>query len=626
MFPNATFSNSPGYAPPAPGVHSLPPTVGQPPRQVPSFGGSQPSPTVAPPASGAPPPAARAPSTDSGMGASNNSTPTNLSGEQASPAQPGVWDIFEKEIAEFAEQCDGDDKDKDDSKAGIKILKPMELNEKAKELQGQTITVKDGARTVSMPKRSESSDVMRQNQVTSTVTSSVVTTGPRTVIVQQPNGTPTKPGQIMVQVSGAQGGTTSKISVQAPLVGPGGVTPTKLVVQSPVSGLQMQGVPGGPRMVMTGPPTSDGKVTYLYPLNNRLQGQQNVTTTVIRLSTPMGSPLTTVAGSTSSVTVPGSQPQPTMTVSGTAGLGVRLPTPSITSTTTAATPVGIQPGQSIVVASGIAPPAPSPTVRPPVSQPGTPTTPQPGVRPVRPVRGRGGTPVRMRGQIRPTMRPRMPMRAGAPGARGVRPGGPRGVPPRGMRPRGPRPPGMVRPGGAPRPAAPSASTNSTPPVTTPSSTPSPSPRKEPTLKPSNSVKVEVVDLSDDDDSPPPAPRNATLDKLQACGISVSRQKAPQVPKGLKLPPGISLSPAPTGYSAGASKRPSTASVGGSAASSSSSSYSITTANEEPASKKVALPEAVVGALTSGGTSGPKKKVELELSDKQMDALKALGLL
>merc|ERR1711892_1599269 len=134
-----------------------------------------------------------------------------------------------------------------------------------------------------------------------------------------------------------------------------------------------------------------------------------------------------------------------------------------------------------------------------------------------------------------------------------------------------------------------------------------------TQAPGVKAKVEVVDLSDDD-SPPPPPRNPTLDKLQACGISVSRQKVPQVPKGLKLPPGISLSPAPTGYSAGTSKRPSSVSVGGS---SSSSSYSITTANEEPATKKVALPEAVIGALTAGGTSGPRKKVELELSDKQM---------
>merc|ERR1719483_480489 len=98
-------------------------------------------------------------------------------------------------------------------------------------------------------------------------------------------------------------------------------------------------------------------------------------------------------------------------------------------------------------------------------------------------------------------------------------------------------------------------------VITPTSTPT-----------SIKAKVEVVDLSDVD-SPPPPPRNPTLDKLQACGISISRQKAPQVPKGLKLPPGISLSPAPTGYSSG--RRTSMSSSGG------SGSYSITPANDEP---------------------------------------------
>ena len=33
------------------------------------------------------------------------------------------------------------------------------------------------------------------------------------------------------------------------------------------------------------------------------------------------------------------------------------------------------------------------------------------------------------------------------------------------------------------------------------------------------------------------PKSATIDKLKACGISVSRQAPPKVPKGIRLPPG-----------------------------------------------------------------------------------------
>ena len=114
----------------------------------------------------------------------------------------------------------------------------------------------------------------------------------------------------------------------------------------------------------------------------------------------------------------------------------------------------------------------------------------------------------------------------------------------------------------------------------------------------------------------------TLDKLKMCGISVSRQKAPSVPKGLKLPPGISLSPAPSGYAPG--RRDSGSSSG------SSSSFSIRPAAEEsrpPPPKRVALPPNVAGALAQAGDDGgPKKKVELEISDKQMAALQALGIL
>ena len=121
----------------------------------------------------------------------------------------------------------------------------------------------------------------------------------------------------------------------------------------------------------------------------------------------------------------------------------------------------------------------------------------------------------------------------------------------------------------------------------------------------------MVDLSDDDEPAPP--RSATLDKLQACGISVSRQKAPQVPSNVRLPPGISINGVTAGSSSPAPRRrPAPAEPAG---------YS-------PA-KRVAVDPNVASALSAGNISndsGPKKKVELELSDKQMAALQALGLL
>ena len=127
----------------------------------------------------------------------------------------------------------------------------------------------------------------------------------------------------------------------------------------------------------------------------------------------------------------------------------------------------------------------------------------------------------------------------------------------------------------------------------------------------------MIALSDDD-SPPPPPRSATLDKLSHLGISVSRQKAPQIPKNVqaRLPPGISLSH--TG-SPGASKRP---------AASSNASFTMTPAPDEPAPKRVAVPENVAGALAGlgGSSGGATKKVELELSDAQINALKALGMM
>ena len=119
------------------------------------------------------------------------------------------------------------------------------------------------------------------------------------------------------------------------------------------------------------------------------------------------------------------------------------------------------------------------------------------------------------------------------------------------------------------------------------------------------VKPEVIDLSDDEEAPPYA-KSATLDKLRACGISVSKQKAPPLPTNVRLPPGISLS----GSADSGPKRCSVSS------------------NRDSANKKVALDHNVASAITAvGNTSNePKQKVELELSDKQMKALRALGLL
>jgi hypothetical protein len=135
-------------------------------------------------------------------------------------------------------------------------------------------------------------------------------------------------------------------------------------------------------------------------------------------------------------------------------------------------------------------------------------------------------------------------------------------------------------------------------------------------------KAEVIDLSDDD-SPPPPPRSATLDKLSHLGISVSRQKAPQIPRGVqaRLPPGISLSHSGGGGSPSGSKRP--AGGGG------NTSYTMTHASEEPPPKRVSVPENVAGALaniSSSPAGTAKKKVELELSEAQINALKALGMM
>ena len=283
--------------------------------------------------------------------------------------------------------------------------------------------------------------------------------------------------------------------------------------------------------------------------------------------------------------------------------GVSLASPQIGP---GSVPPQVQVRPCSVVASSLAPGSSS-TVKPP----------QPGLRIVRPVRG-GPVRMRGRGETRPRMgRPPAAVGSGTPpGMRGSRPRGPlprgrvlrgasRGQPrlvrplqpgtPRQLRPgtpRGPRPPMVGTPRGPrppqPQPSAPGSVRSS-----------APSPAVEVTVKP------EVIDLSDDEEAPPHA-KSATLDKLRACGISVSKQKAPQLPTNVRLPPGISLS--------------GSADIGPKRCSVSS--------NRESANKRVALDHNVASAISAVGSTSnePKQKVELELSDKQMNALRALGLL
>ena len=512
--------------------------------------------------------ALRTPSADSGLGGSNSSTPTSL---PSSAAPSGVWDMFDKELESFADGDIGDSPKKD--KNNIKVLTPMKLNEKAS----------DGPPV------------------------------PRTIVLAPP---------------------TQNIQVKGVMA----ATPTRIVVQNPAA-FQPQNNPGD----------------YLHPLNSRLQTRPNMPP-VIRISTPSslssvevssplvmtslgqgvvmshppqlpGSVTNNVAGVRLAQPQPGVRPaqpaigspqtgarspqivvRPPQPVSGSPLPGVRLPQPVIGSPQP-----GVRPPQP-----GVRPPQPvngSPQVANVGQQQTSPVvsqslqSPAPSSPGMRPVRGRGGI-IRMRGGPRPGVRPRMPMRPGAPGPRGMRP---RGPPPPGMRPvrpgqssvRGVRP-GM-RPGG-PRPGQPGAARPIRPvtqPVAAAPSLP-PAPKPKP-------LKVEVVDLSDDDESPPPPPaaKSATLEKLKACGISISKQKAPTLPQGVRLPPGISLG------SAGSSSAPKR-----------SSSYNMSQSNGEPSNKRVAVNPNVASALASVASdpSEPKKKVEMELTDKQMDALKALGLL
>jgi len=261
-----------------------------------------------------------------------------------------------------------------------------------------------------------------------------------------------------------------------------------------------------------------------------------------------------------------------------------------------------------------------------VAQPGAGSGIQPGgagspIHPGAPIRVRGGGLLRMRGRglrIRGGPRPRgmpgsprMPggprMRPpGDPRLRGVRPGGPR--PGFRGRPGGPQPqpgarlggpaPGVVRPGGI-RPPPPGARTQPSSQVRGPAPVRGPATghhqqqhlpqgAQQSAPPPRPVVHQPVIKLEDDDDiievvaEVPAAPANPLLNKLKKCGISVSRQAPPKVPKGLKLPPGISLSAA--GSEMSVPRRP----------------------DPEP--------------------PAPTKTVQLQLSEEQITKLKQLGML
>ena len=592
QFPNASFSSQP-----PPQRHSLPPMVGQPqipPRpHVPMMAGAQDF-----------SPAYRAPSIDSGMGSSTPSTPSSTPTTTAAATiqlpgveeakEPGVWDLFEKEINAFT--ADAEDKEKQGNKPpGLQILKPDQLNERH-------TPGKDS------PQTSRPEGAQRLQQFTMATPGG----GSRTVIVQK-----MLPGMSMPGPS-----PTKTITVANPMGGP--APPGSIRLQSPAAlGLPVAGantVTGAPRVVVGGAPGQ-----YLYPLGNRLQ-PATVSSSMIRLAAPGSSPLASTA------------PMP---VAGTSGLGVRLANPANLINPTLINPAlqsnqmnvanammvngqphltspphAMQPGMQVPLpGSPMQQRPPGPPTGPPT--PGSPMRGRGGPRPRGMARGRGAPPGARPGGPRGPRPggPMRPMRPGAPGMRGMRP---RGIGPRGMRPggprgprpggpRGPRPPGMgMRPGGPPRPPAPPPPEQNEIKCT-----------KDTTREHVKREAPEMIDLSDDD-SPPPPPRSATLDKLSHLGISVSRQKAPQIPKNVqaRLPPGISLSH--TG-SPGASKRP---------AASSNASFTMTPAADEPAPKRVAVPENVAGALAGlgGSSGGATKKVELELSDAQINALRALGMM
>lgn len=134
------------------------------------------------------------------------------------------------------------------------------------------------------------------------------------------------------------------------------------------------------------------------------------------------------------------------------------------------------------------------------------------------------------GMVRGGPRPRM--RSQGPGAAGRFPRPP-GPPP--TRPSlGIRPP-IGSPAGAGIPRSPAPARHQSPRPPSHQNTPPPKPAKSPP----SVIKIEddepeIIELIDE----PPTPlKSATIDRLKAGGISVTRQAPPKIPKGLKLPPG-----------------------------------------------------------------------------------------
>ena len=134
------------------------------------------------------------------------------------------------------------------------------------------------------------------------------------------------------------------------------------------------------------------------------------------------------------------------------------------------------------------------------------------------------------GMVRGGPRPRM--RSQGPGAAGRFPRPP-GPPP--TRPSlGIRPP-IGSPAGEGIPRSPAPARHQSPRPSSHQNTPPPKPAKSPP----SVIKIEddepeIIELIDE----PPTPlKSATIDRLKAGGISVTRQAPPKIPKGLKLPPG-----------------------------------------------------------------------------------------
>ena len=205
------------------------------------------------------------------------------------------------------------------------------------------------------------------------------------------------------------------------------------------------------------------------------------------------------------------------------------------------TPVNVRPigdlGHPLASSQPIRAPQPSSAVRPEAIRPLA------GAQPQR-LRIRGGM-VRLPGGVRAPRIPgqenqRMGMVRGGPWPRmrsqGPRPAGrfPRPPGPPQTRPSlGPQPP-IGSPAGEGIPRSPAPARHQSPCPSSHQNTPPPKPAKSPSVIKIEDDEPEIIELIDE----PPTPlKSATIDRLKAGGISVTRQAPPKIPKGLKLPPG-----------------------------------------------------------------------------------------